>query len=325
MRMTALLLVGAFLILVPATQAGEIGVPDNNPKTGAACNAIPFNSGFMGGEARYQALVPASMLGGKPFIINELSFASCTQNAANLVANPCVITFAHTTQTKLSPTYATNLAKDATVVLNGPIAYVGTYQVWTPIGLTGTFLYNGVDNLVVEVKYKAATGGFSCYRSSNIERGYTIGAGAYTSTTGSVGSMAALKMQFKFPDIRLTLSGSPTPGGTVGLDLFAPGDAGLRYQLASSLGTGPIPLGNRQIDLTPDDLMVLTTGNFLPTVFVDFSGQLDSKGEAKAKINILNDPVLIGVRFYTAFVTLDPRAPFGIKSISRTEPLTIMK
>jgi len=241
------------------------------------------------------------------------------------VANPCVITFAHTSLTKLSATYATNLAKDATIVFNGPIAYKGTFQAWTPIGLTSTFLYNGTDNLVVEVKYKAASGGFSCYRSSTIERGYSIGAGSYSAATGTVGSMAALKMQFKYPDIRLVLSGSPTPGGTVSLDLFAPGDGGLYYQLASSLGTGPIPLGKRKIDLTPDDLMVVTTGNLLPTVFVDYSGQLDSKGEAKAKINILNSPVLIGVRFYTAFVTLDPQAPFGIKSISGTEPLTITK
>jgi len=73
--MIALLFIGTFLLLAPAIQAGEVGVPDNDPKTGAACNAIPFLASFMRGEARYQALVPASMLGGKPFIINELSFA----------------------------------------------------------------------------------------------------------------------------------------------------------------------------------------------------------------------------------------------------------
>jgi len=125
-----------------------------------------------------------------------------------------------------------------------------SYQKWSPLGLTKTFNYNGTDNVVVEIRYRGATGGFNCFRCATIERGYTTGSGAYTSTqASSTGSMAAAKMQFKTQDIQLVLSGSPNPGGTVTLDMFAPTDANLPYQLGSSLGTGPIPSGSRQLDL----------------------------------------------------------------------------
>ncbi|MBN2491585.1 MAG: hypothetical protein JXQ29_12115 [Planctomycetes bacterium] len=314
------------LALVTAAPAGEIGVPDNIPTSGVASNAIPFRTSFMGGEGRYQALVPASMMGGKAFRINELSFAPTSiYTPTPLVAPTFVVTFAHLGSLPLSATFANNLTKDGTVVFNGPGNYVGTANTWSPVGLTQTFLYNGVDNLVVEVKYLGGTGGFDCYRCGTIERAYTTGAGAFASATAtSSGGLAALKMQFKYDDIQLTLSGSPKPGGKVTLDLFAAADAGLPYQLGSSLGLGPIVLGSRQIDLSLDDLLVLSVGNLLPAVFVNYSGVLDASGKAQAAIQIPNLPVLVGVRMHTAFVTVDPLAPFGIKSISGAETLTIL-
>ena len=324
MRTLLCLFCVSVLVAAPLVTAGEIGVPDNIPTSGTACNAIPFSASFMGGEACYQALVPASMLGGKPAVFTELSFASCSNPSPNLVTTAFDVTIAHTTLTALSATFATNLSKDATLVFSGPMTYVGTYQAWAPLGLTKTFNYNGVDNVVVEIRYQGATGGFSCYRCGTIERGYTTGSGAYTATTASsTGSMAALKMQFKTQDIQLVLSGSPNPGGTVTLDMFAPTDANLPYQLGSSLGTGPIPIGNRQLDLSPDNLLVITTGNLLPAVFVGYAGILDASGKAKASINIPSLPALVGVRIYSAFVTIDAGSLFGIKSISPTELLII--
>jgi hypothetical protein len=314
----------SLLLAAPLVTAGEIGVPDNDPTSGAACNAIPFSASFMGGGACYQALVPASMLGGKPAVFMDLSFAACTSNPANFVATNFDVTIAHTTLTKLSSTFATNLSKDATVVYSGPVTFVGVYQKWAPLGLTKTFQYNGTDNVVVEIRYKGATGGFSCYRSSTIERGYTTGSSAYTATTASsTGGMAALKMQFKTPDTQLTLSGSPNPGGKITLDLLAPADPSLPYQLGSSLGKGPIAIGSRQLELSPDDLLVITVNGLLPTIFAGYTGQLDGSGKAQAVINIPNDKGLVGLRVYTAFLTLDKAAPFGIKTISSTELLTI--
>ena len=120
-------------------------------------------------------------------------------------------------------------------------------------------------------------------------------------------------------------SGSPRIGGVINLDLFASGDAGLFYQVGSSLGTGPIPIGKRQLRLSPDDLLVVTANNYWPWVFFGYRGSIDKNGQATAKINIPNTPLLIGVRPHTAFVTLDPAAPFGIKSISDTFSFSITK
>jgi len=74
---------------------------------------------------------------------------------------------------------------------------------------------------------------------------------------------------------------------------------------------GPIPLGNRQLNLSPDDLLLITVNNYVPSIFVNYAGQLDTQGEAKAEIRIPNNPGLIGLRMHTAFVVLDPAAPLG--------------
>ena len=50
---------------------------------------------------------------------------------------------------------------------------------------------------------------------------------------------------------------------------------------------------------------------------------IGTNGLAKAAINIPNVPALKGVRIHTAFVTVSPSAPFGIKSISNTFSFTI--
>ena len=47
------------------------------------------------------------------------------------------------------------------------------------------------------------------------------------------------------------------------LDISAPGDSGLPYQIGSSLGTGPIPIDTRVLNLSPDDLLVVTVNNYL--------------------------------------------------------------
>ena len=126
-------------------------------------------------------------------------------------------------------------------------------------------------------------------------------------------------------DALITLSGSGKPGTTVNLDLTAPTDAGKPYQVGSSLGTGPIPIGKRQINLSPDNMLVASVGGHLPSVFVGYTGLLDAAGKAQAKLVIPNIPALIGVRLHSAFVTLDTAAPSGIRSISNTFSFSITK
>ncbi|MBN2492238.1 MAG: SBBP repeat-containing protein [Planctomycetes bacterium] len=117
--------------------------------------------------------------------------------------------------------------------------------------------------------------------------------------------------------------GAPRPGGQVNLSLASSGDAGLVYQLASSLGNGPIAIDTRRIELSPDPLLFLTILGALPGVFPNCAGVLDAQGQAQAAIHIPNVPSVKGIRIYTAFVTLRATAPSGVANISNTFLFTI--
>lgn len=118
-------------------------------------------------------------------------------------------------------------------------------------------------------------------------------------------------------------SGTPSPGGTVTLQLSSSGDAGLPYVLASSLGAGPTPLGARSLPITMDELVKVSAGGLLPGIFVNYSNTLDTKGQAQAQIKIPNNKALIGVRLYNAYIVLEPKSPLGIKTISQQYILSI--
>ena len=118
-------------------------------------------------------------------------------------------------------------------------------------------------------------------------------------------------------------SGSGSPGTNLDFTLSAPGDPNLPYQVGSSFSNGPIPIDTRALELTPDDLLVLSAGGLVPAIFQGYSGMLDSSGQGSARLAIPNLPVLKGIRIYTAFVTLSPTAPSGVQSIASSFLFTI--
>jgi hypothetical protein len=120
------------------------------------------------------------------------------------------------------------------------------------------------------------------------------------------------------------LTGQLSAPKRMDLALESPGDAGLTYALASSLGTGPIPIGNRVLGLSPDPLFSATAQNFLPGIFQQYRGKLDSKGKASATIAYPKDKWLIGLKIHSAFVVLHHLAQFGVMSISNTYSFSIM-
>jgi len=129
----------------------------------------------------------------------------------------------------------------------------------------------------------------------------------------------------KLAYINLIGRGAPNLGGKVDLLMLVGGDHGLPYQLGTSLGTGPIPIDTRKLDLSPDALLAVTVASYWPSIFSGYRGVIDSMGQAQAAIHIPNVPALIGLRLHSAFVTLDPAAPSGIRSISNTFSFSITK
>ncbi len=118
-------------------------------------------------------------------------------------------------------------------------------------------------------------------------------------------------------------SGTGAPGSTITFGLDAPTSAGLPYQMASSLGTGPIPIGMRSLRLTIDPLFTGSIGGSLPQIFVNYAGVIGASGRAGASLNIPPFQFLKGNTIHTAFVTFDAQSPLGIKAISSTYTFAI--
>jgi hypothetical protein len=119
--------------------------------------------------------------------------------------------------------------------------------------------------------------------------------------------------------------GTPSPGGVVTLDLSSPADVGLPYQAGSSFGQGPILIDHRRLGLSRDGLLHVSVGGYWPGVFSGYVGAIGGSGSARAQILVPRVQALIGARVHSAFLTLDPGAPSGVKSVSDTFSFSISK
>jgi len=328
--MKTYLTLALILTLSGLIRADEIYVPDNNPAS-TTFNAIPFWAEWsvIQGEIRAQILYNASYFGNRIFRIRDIAFAAAYTGTFS--ATQLQVRISHVTTSLLNPTMDLNIPNPATCY-DGPINYNVTTNTWSPMGLTGGFLYNGVDNLVVEVRYKGGkntssspgntVGRFWYVANAPIHRNWAYM--SYNAKQQSGGSAKnGLKIRFTVDMTTIQGSGSTAPGGTVELALLSPSDPGLAYQVGTSLGTGPIPIDSRKLGLSPDGILVASVSGALPTVFEKYVGYIESNGTGKAKLNIPQLPVLTGVRLHSAFITLLASAPSGVKSISNTFSFTI--
>jgi len=316
--------------LVGPAGADEIYVPSNSPAVGGG-NHWPWNA-TSSSEWRFQQLFSAKQLGFKGGVIKDIAFAPTSSGTHT--ATRFEMTMSHTTASSLVQVWAANLPAPVVVYPVAPHTWNPVTDTWTPVGLTQPFVYDGVSNLVVDLRYSGGKilNGFqgACHSDSGtattILRSWNKGSGAYSAPNAlSWNRNLGLITRITIDVITITGSGAPRPGGTVVLDLTAPADAGLVYQVGSSLGLGPTPIGNRQLNLSLDDLLLVSVSGFFPSLFQKYSGTLDPSGKAQATIKILNDPRLIGNQIHSAFLTLDSKAPQGIKSISRSFTFSILK
>ena len=116
---------------------------------------------------------------------------------------------------------------------------------------------------------------------------------------------------------RVDVIGTPTIGAPLQLRFMSPTDAGLAYQAAlSTATTPPVQIGDgRIIHLALSPILSYSMMPMQPH-FSGFSGTLDATGVASGTVSVPNDPNLVGLQFYLAFLALDPNAPSGIRHIS---------
>ncbi|MBN2489933.1 MAG: hypothetical protein JXQ29_03675 [Planctomycetes bacterium] len=316
-----------FLLLAGLSSADEVFVPDNNPAAGSS-NAIPFWAEWSAiqGQIRFQMLFDPTQLGNRAFTVHDIAFAA--NYSGSFSATQMQIRLSHCTVGTLSATMDLNIPNPV-VCFDGPASIPTTLATWTPMGLTNTFTYNGKDFLVMDLRYMGGatsltgSGSQGRFRSAAIHRSWAY-TNYYATTESGQDRAAGLKTRFTVSVVSIVGSGTTKPGSTVTFALSSPTDAGLPYQVGTSVGTGPIPIDTRQIDLGLDDVLVASTGGALPSVFEAYSGYLDATGAGQARFHIPNIPLLVGIRFHTAFLTIKAGAPSNVKSISPTYSFTVL-
>jgi len=318
----------AVLVLAARGRSDEIYVLDNQPSVGT-CNGFPFHTvSIASQEKRFQVYIGAQHLPARACTITHVSFAPC--DSLVFSAPTFEMRMSHTTLKQPLGTFASNLPNPISVVPTRSIVLQRTKDQWSSIKFVNPFHYNGTDHLMLELRFKGAAAGSrmdhtAAYIAPGLYRVYTIGNNAYNAPLGLVDIHAPPKLRLTTAIQYIVGSGVPSIGGTVSLNLDLPRDAGVLYQVGTSLGDDPLNIGNRQLNLSVDSLLVLSVSNRLPMIFRRYTGYLDKAGKAMAAIAIPNARDLIGIRLYSAFVTIKPGAPFNISSISNTYVFTIMK
>lgn len=304
----ALCLIAFSASAVPAQRL--VYVPDN-VINGGSCNLTPFGNQS---EWRYQVLVTRAQLGNLPGRITGAAFAFCLSGVFS--ASTLEIRIAHSFSTSLTLRFDSNMTANRTTVFSGPLTWGYTASQWAPLNFAGHFDYDGQSNLVVEVRYRGGKGGSSCRRATTLPRVFTWGTGAYAAASAAFGDPAGLKMRFTIEDIHLGAPLSVSPGQTVPFTVYSKPDASRAYQLGTSFGTGPIPLGPRRIPIAADDLLATSVGGSLPWIFAGYAGKLDKNGRATAGLALPGDNRLKGLTLHSAFLVLDAPSPFGVGRIS---------
>ena len=325
--MKPLVFAALLLVLAGIAAADEVFVPDNNPATGGS-NAIPFWAEWSAiqGQIRFQMLFDPTQLGNRRFTVHDLAFAA--NYSGSFSATQMQIRLSHCTVGTLSATMDLNIPNPV-VCFDGPASILTTLATWTPMGLTNTFTYNGKDFLVVDLRYMGGatsltgSGSQGRFRSAAIHRSWAY-MNYYATTESGQDRAAGLKTRFTVSVVSIAGTGTTKPGSTVVFALSSPTDGLLPYHVGTSLGTGPILIDTRQIDLSPDGVLQASTGSTLPSVFEAYSGNLDAAGAGQAKLHLPNLPQLVGIRLHTAFLTIKLGEPSNVKSISPTFSFTVL-
>ena len=302
--------------------------PSDTPTTGN-CNAIPFGTASLGGfgNCRMQMRFTAAELGGVPNLITGLGFAPCGTGRANFGALQVVIDHIPAAQA-LTTSFAANLTPAATTVLAGaPYAWNLTANTWNEIGLQTFFVFNGVDDVVVDITTAAGTSPGSFHRDVR-QRLYACGT---TSPTAATGTLAAsgLKIELSMLMARTSSHGAGCAGGNgvpaLGFTGSAQQGGAITLQASNGLqgGIGVVAFGFTNAAPYPFDLSILGAPGC--SAYSDLSVSeallLDPAGAAALPLAI--PAGLVGFRFFTQFASFDPGAnAFGFTTSNYLNVLT---
>jgi len=325
-----LICVALLLCIGAGLTAQFIYNPANTPAVGNG-NSWPFNlyTGW-----RFQFIIDKRVLGSKPLAITDIAFAGHYSPTRTFSVPDFEMRMGHTTYTLFSTSKTTRFdtilgPSPTEVYKRGRITWACTYHAWGDIGLTSPFIYNGTDNVCVEIRYNTtASAGCVTLTDPTIARAYTHSNYA-PDPFNEVNWYTPIPGEMMGPIHRLTVSqgfslvapGQAQIGTNAFIRLFN-GAAGDFYQMAASLGnTFKINLGKCSIQLNPDPIFVFSVKIGWP-IFTNYAGSILPSGGATGQLTIPNVAGLIGIDVYHAAVSYDLT---GITGCTNTDKTTIIQ
>jgi hypothetical protein len=316
------------LVLAVPLAAQNWPVPDNFPDQGN-CNVIPFGQSVGGPfyQSKYQTRCTAADLGATPNLLTGLGFAACATGRSHFDSMEVVIDHIPAAQ-PTSTTFASNLTPAAITVLSASnYTWNTTTNVWNEIGLQVPFVYNGVDDIIVQITMVNGISPMGFHRGAR-QRVYWIAASGTAPATGSTDS-AAGKIEVSMLMARtaslgdgcvgsngtptISFTGTPQQATTLSLDLTNGLPSGIGLFIAGTMNGFPFPF-----DLTP----IGAPGCFAYTDLAFTSAMLlDPLGAGSFVLPI--PPSVVGFRFFAQYAVLDPLAnPFGFTTSNYLNVLT---
>jgi len=310
MRTTMLACLAAIAASLPAQ---SFYIPTNTPSTGTN-NVFPFGTSTM----RYQALIRVTELNSTPALITGFGLAAGSTAVCSY--GPVTMKMAHLASPTLSTTFDVNLAAGAVTTMDVPaFVWPVTASVWNDIDLQTPFVYNGVDNLVVEFLVTQGTLGTALKRDATNQRVYL---GSYAGQlVGTNGGNTAFKMRVITGDAtlarfgrgcagsnsltpNLTLTGSSQIGQTFTSDLSNALPNALCFVALGFSSALPFPIDLSVYGMTGCWAYVSAVATLLTIA--------DGAGAASTSTTLPNDPGLVGLVIYSQYAPLDAGAPGGL-------------
>lgn len=304
-------------ILAAPLAAQDYYIPDNQAGVGT-CNVIPFGSSSLStwGNQKYQTKATPADLANIPGIITGLGFAPCGTGNIHFDAIEVVLDH-HPTGVPLDPTFANNLTPNAVTVLSATnYDWHITANAWNEIGLQTYFVYNGVDDLVVEITVtNAITTGVTGFHRGTRERLYWYATTGPAAPSGTLGN-AAGKWEVSQLTARLStygvgcagtngtpshsLTGSSQIGNTVGLDVANGLPNGFAFAVLGFYNGAPFPLDLASLGMPT----CLQYNDQVATTFA----VLDGSGAGSVPFAVPASSSFVGVLLYSQYACIDPGA-----------------
>jgi hypothetical protein len=310
MRLEALAAV--LIVTVPAFGQNWY-VPDSNPAAGIV-NVIPFGNFATGpfSNCKMQMIARAGELGNAANLITGIGFACAGSGVASFDTLEIVMDHIPPGQA-LQSTFSSNLTASAQTVLSGTdYKWHLTADTWSEVGLQNFFVFNGVDDVIIQITTTNGISPSGMRRGTN-QRLFWFGNSGTPAANGNL-SNTATKFEVSMLTARastygagcvgvngtpeLSFSGSPQVNSVLNTDLKNGESNGFAFFIAGLANQAPYPVDLSVINMPGCHL-------YTDLVFTSLI-VLDATGAGSQPLAM--PATAIGFHFYTQYACLDVSA-----------------